>query len=97
MAEHTWTEGKGLKRGLPDRDWAMRKFITVYPINYSDGEGNIIPFSGEWKVTICWGDTWGHIAFGTDADYRLAMLEACTNAIKEGCPAEWLPYNNEEE
>ena len=31
MAEHTWTEGEGLKNGLPDIDWAMRKFITVYP------------------------------------------------------------------
>ena len=92
MAEHTWTEGKGLKRGLPDRDWAMRKFITVYPINYSDDKDGV---ATEWKVTICWGDTWGHIAFGTDEDYQVAMAEACTNAIKEGCPAKWLPYMEE--
>tara|TARA_R100001510_G_C7588156_1_gene158764 strand:+ start:336 stop:605 length:270 start_codon:yes stop_codon:yes gene_type:complete len=89
MAEHTWTEGKGLKNGLPDINWAMRKFITVYPALPVEGE------EVKWKVTICWGDTWGHIAYGNDTDYRLAMLEACEKAIKEGCPAEWLPYKEE--
>ena len=83
MAEHTWTEGKGLKNGLPDIDWAMRKFITVYPSHTG------------WKVTICWGDTFGHIAYGINTDFQTAMNDACKWAIKEGCPAEWLPYGEE--
>lgn len=87
-----WTEGNGLKRGLPDADWAHNKFITVHPINYSDDEDGIVT---EWKVTICWGEPWSHIVSGIDADFRLAMIEACTNAIKEGCPANWLPYMEE--
>ena len=84
MAEHTWTEGKGLRNGLPDIDWAMRKFITVYPYRFG------------WKVTICWGDTWGHIAYGNDECFSVAMEKACSRAIRNGCPAEWLPYHKEE-
>ena len=80
MAEHTWTEGKGLRNGLPDSGWPMRKFITVYPKTYG------------WHVAICWGDTWGHIAFGEDEDFTTAMKEACTQAMKGGCPPEWLPF-----
>lgn len=83
MTEHTWAEGKGLKNGLPDIDWAMRKFITVYPSDTG------------WKVTICWGDTWGHIAYGNDECFPVAMKKACEWAIKDGCPAEWLPYKEE--
>ena len=79
MAEHTWTEGRGLRDGFPDPDWSMRKFLTVYPVK--DG----------WKVTICWGDTWGHIAFGRHEDYEEALMIACENAMKEGCPHLWLP------
>jgi len=91
MAEHTWTEGKGLKNGLPDIDWAMRKFITVYPVQ----ENLSHCILQGWMVTICWGKTWGHIAFGNDTDFITAMREACERAIKEGCPAEWLPYKEE--
>ena len=94
MAEHTWTEGKGLKRGLPDINWPVRKLITVYPINYIDDEDGAVT---GWKVSICWGDTWGHLALREDEDFTTAMNEACKWAIKQGCPAEWLPYNNEEE
>jgi hypothetical protein len=94
MAEHKWTEGEGLRRGLPDRDWPMRKLITVYPINYINDEDGVVT---AWNVQICWGDTWGHIAFGENEDFTTAMNEACKWAIKQGCPAEWLPYNNEEE
>ncbi len=84
MTEHTWTEGQGLKNGLPDIDWATRKFITVYPSKVG------------WKVTICWGNTWGHIAYGKDEDFVSAMKIACQEAIKDGCPTEWLPYTGEE-
>jgi len=88
MAEHTWTEGKGLRNGLPDSGWPMRKFITVYPVQrgYED-DAHL-----EWKVSICWGDTWGHIAFGEDEDFTTAMKEACAQAMKGGCPPEWLPF-----
>jgi GH24 family phage-related lysozyme (muramidase) len=80
MVEHTWTEGFGLKNGLPDINWATRKLLTVYPTE----EG--------WIVTICWGDTWGHLVFGNDEDFITAMNKARGLAIKHGCPAEWLPY-----
>jgi len=83
MAEVIWTEGRGLKNGLPDIDWATRKLLTVYPTE----EG--------WKVTICWGDTWGHLAYGNDEDFTTAMSKACEWAIKDGCPAEWLPHTVE--
>ena len=92
MAEHTWTEGEGLKNGLPDIDWAMRKFITVYPtLPYIEQED----YEVNWKVTICWGDTWGHIAYGNDKCIPVAMEKACNQAIKNGCPSWWLPYGEE--
>mgnify|MGYP003678906317 FL=1 len=101
MTEHTWTEGKGLKNGLPDIDWATRKFITVYPAEIgwedeTDDEGNFNPIMG-WTINICWGNTWGQIAFAKDEDFVTAMKLACRRAIKDGCPTEWLPYTGDEE
>ena len=89
MAEHTWTEGSGLTNGLPEFDWPMRKLITVYP--YMNSEFDSHP---SWKVQICWGDTWGHIAFGRSEEFTEAMRKACENAVEEGCPPEWLPLEN---
>ena len=79
MAEVIWTEGRGLKYGLPDQDWPTRKLLTVYPTKHG------------WRVTICWGDTWGHLVIKTGEDFHTCFREAITRAIKDGCPKEWLP------
>lgn len=91
MTKPTWTEDAGLRRGLPDPDWQTRKFITVYPVCDFDCEYGTVTY---WRVSICWGDTWGHLAIGIGDTVEEAMHEACESAINQKCPKEWLPCIN---
>ena len=82
MAEVEWTEGRGLEDGLPDSGWSTRKLLTVYPTEKG------------WRVQVCGGPTWGHLEFGESASFKAALKEACSQAIENGCPEEWLPIND---
>jgi len=79
MTEVIWKEGEGLKYGLPDQDWATRKLLTVYPTKHG------------WRVTVCWGDTWGHLVIKTHEKFEPCFSQAIRQAVREGCPKEWLP------
>ena len=79
MAEVEWTEGKGLRDGLPDPGWSTWQLLTVYPTEKG------------WRVQVCWGSTWGHLHYGESASFTEALEKACSKAIKNGCPEEWLP------
>ena len=84
--EVEWTEGKGLRNGLPDSGWSTRKLLTVYPISFTE-----LPNHRVWRVQVCWGPTWDHLEFGESASFTEALEKACSQAIKNGCPEEWLP------
>lgn len=77
MAEVEWTEGRGLRNGLPDPNWTHH--LIVYPTP-----------SG-WVVRVKWGSTFQHLHYGESASFTEALEKACSQAIKNGCPEEWLP------
>ncbi len=75
-----WTEGAGLKNGLPDPDWDRRAGLRVYP---SAAWG--------WVCWIHWGSKWGTTAVGMDEDPAVAMAQAIASALRNDCPPEWIP------
>ena len=79
MAETDWQEGRGLKNGRPDPDYAGAH-IEVF-----------LDYANLWVCKIRWGTTWGHLAFGKSATAVMAMGEAVEQASLNGCPDEWLP------
>jgi hypothetical protein len=79
-----YSEGKGLKGGLPDFDW-NHGIIKLNPTS-SRNDNN----EPGWVAKIQWGDTWGDLAFGFGTSAQEALEEGIEKAKKDGCPPAWI-------
>lgn len=83
MAETDWQEGKQIKDGRPDVDY-VGAHIQMH-LGHDD----------RWICKIRWGDTFAHLAFGKGSDCyggaAEAIQAATEQALRNGCPIQWLP------